>query len=390
MNDVLQPPDYARGNLVNLMSSLARGLGVAHDYPALDALPPAAVGARRNVVLLVIDGLGAAYLQERPDSFLARHTSATLSSVFPSTTASAVTTLLTGLAPQQHGLSGWFTWLQELGSVAAILPFRPRHGGAPYSRSGVDPRLIFDWSALFDRVGGASYVVSASYISESDYSLATGGRAQRHAYEDLAGLFAHIRAIVASHDERKYVYAYWPKFDALAHEFGIASAEVAAQFTAIDTGVRTLFEALKGSDTLLLVCADHGLIDTGPEFTLHLADHPRLGACLTLPLCGEPRAAYCYVHPRKRAEFSAYVQGELATQCALIASEELLAQGYFGHGAAHPRLAARIGDYALLMRERYVIKDRLANETAFAQIGVHGGTSRAEMQVPLLVLDARG
>ena len=71
-----------------------------------------------------------------------------------------------------------------------------------------------------------------------------------------------------------------------------------------------------------------------------------------------------------------------------VPSEQLIEEGWFGPGRSHPELAARIGDYTLQMRERYTISDRLAGERELHLNGVHGGTSAAEMIVPLMLAGA--
>ena len=116
-------PDYQHSSLVNLMSRLAREFG-ANDqaYAAFEHEALAPLTDYQHIVLLIIDGMGARYLA-RQTGYLHAHQCAELTSVFPTTTASAITTFMTGLAPQQHGLTGWFTYLKELGAVTAVLPF---------------------------------------------------------------------------------------------------------------------------------------------------------------------------------------------------------------------------------------------------------------------------
>ena len=112
--DPLSPlrPDYAGGSLLNLMQTLQLKLGAppAASYPELYAhygLGPETLAGVDHIMLVVIDGLGERQLSEMaPQSWLARHSTGTLTSVFPSTTASAIPTFLSGLAPQQHGLAG--------------------------------------------------------------------------------------------------------------------------------------------------------------------------------------------------------------------------------------------------------------------------------------------
>src|SRR4030042_3491423 len=102
----LSPPDYTKDNIVNLASSVLKTFDFESPYPALNELSD--LSNYTNVILLLIDGLGYEFLMKYgQDSLLKSHLKKKLTTVFPSTTASAVTTLETGVAPQQHGITGW-------------------------------------------------------------------------------------------------------------------------------------------------------------------------------------------------------------------------------------------------------------------------------------------
>ncbi|MFP4181546.1 MAG: hypothetical protein ACLFTX_03000 [Thiohalospira sp.] len=90
-------PDYAGGGLGNLVASVARGTGAPLETPPTPLLEPGRVAEARVVVFVLVDGLGMAAIEDHPDSWLARHTRGSLTSVFPSTTTSALTTFYTGL-----------------------------------------------------------------------------------------------------------------------------------------------------------------------------------------------------------------------------------------------------------------------------------------------------
>ena len=107
-----------------------------------------------------------------------------------------------------------------------------------------------------------------------------------------------------------------------------------------------------------------------------------------LPLCGERRVPYCYVQPGQEAAFEHYVKTRLDHCAGLYRSAELIAQGWFGLGPANPRLAERVGHYALVMKDNYTIKDWIPGEQRYLTVGVHGGVSAAEMYVPLIVAEA--
>ena len=380
-------PNYEHNSLVNLMSRLAREFGMDdHLYPAFEHAALAQLGDYQNIVLLIIDGLGARYLDAHP-GFLQAHKSAELTSVFPTTTASAITTFMTGLAPQQHGLTGWFTYLKEIGAVTAVLPCQLRGSREALADRGIDVAALYGHTPLFDLLNVPSTVVAPQWIIDSPFNAAHSGRARRAGYTDLKSMFARLHEILQG-NERQYVYAYWPDFDRLSHQFGNGSEQVAQHFRELDTTLAQFMETIAGTSTLLLITADHGFIDTQPERLINLHEHPVLQDCLSLPLSGEPRVAYCYVHPHKADTFVTYVQEHLSEQMEMIESHMLIKQGAFGLGDAHPQLSHRVGDYTLIMKDNYVIKDWLAGEKPFYNIGVHGGISELEMQVPLIVLNS--
>ena len=382
-------PDYHGGSLVNLMSTIAVACGGTSAYAPLRGFDPAQLAAKRNLVLLLVDGLGYNWLTRNgPDSFFRRHLRQRITSVFPSTTATAITTVMTGLAPQQHGLTGWHMYYAELDTVAATLPFRSRATDQPLSRMGANPALLFDHAPLYDGLQVAAHLIAPRSIVNSEFNLAHSGRATRHGYTKLAELFEKIESALAAGSSRKFVYAYFSEIDALAHEYGIASPQVAAAFARLDAACRRFVARIAGSDTYLIVTADHGFIDSPPECVIELDHHPELAVMLAQPLCGERRVAYCYVRPGCHAGFERYVTMKLGAHATLHRSADLIAQNWFGPGAPHPRLAERIGDYTLVLKDGRTLKDWLPNEKRYVHIGVHGGISDDEMYVPLIALAA--
>jgi len=383
-------PHYHGGSIVNLVAGISSACGgLDTGYPAADAIALRELTGARNIVLLILDGLGYDYIRRYgPASVLASHLRGSLTSVFPTTTATAITSLATGVAAQQHAVTGWFMFLKEVGAVTAILPFRPRLGTEPYMEKGIRMRDVVGVRSIFGQMSRTGYVVNRQDLVHSEYNTLVTAGAERRSYEKLEDCFARIAQTVFENDEPKFIHAYWPDFDTLCHEHGVGSAEVFAHFKKLDGQFAFLLDALRGTDTLVLATADHGLIDTASDRLIHLDEHPELGATLAMPLCGEPRAAYCYVRPGRTAQFERYVATELSDCCDLAKSEDLVAAGWFGLGAANPKLFDRIGDYVLLMKENYSIKDRVLGEQSYRQIGVHGGLSSQELLVPLIVAQA--
>ena len=192
-------PNYLGGSLVNLVASIVAARGGNALHPGLKNLRHEELHAARNVVLLVIDGLGDNYLTRRgAGGALARARRAAITSVFPSTTAAAITTSYTGCTPLEHGLTGWFTYFGEAGCVAAALPFRSRGDMLPLAQRGVTPEQIYISPSLFEQLPVRSIVVSHKDIIDSEYNVRHCRGAQRVAYETLDELVASIEAAVKS------------------------------------------------------------------------------------------------------------------------------------------------------------------------------------------------
>ena len=378
-------PDYLGGSLVNLVASIVAARGGTALHPALKNLRHEELREARNVVLLLIDGLGDNYLTRRgAGGALARARRSALTSVFPSTTASPITTSYTGCTPLEHGLTGWFTYFGEAGCVAAALPFRSRGDMLPLARRGVTPQQIYISPSIFEQLPVRSIVVTHKDIVDSEYNARHCRGAQRLAYETLDELVAQVEAAAKSGAERKFIYAYWPVYDMVSHRFGCASAEAFAAFEAIDAAFERLAARLSGTESQLIASADHGFIDVPPEASLELPTF--LTSELRFPLCGERRVAYCHV--REPKGFMEKAKDWLGERADVLPSRQLLDEGWFGAGTAHPRFAERIGDVALLMRGRHTVKDWTAGESRHLHIGNHGGTSEDEMMIPL-IMEAR-
>jgi len=380
-------PDYGNGGLYGLIATIRNYLEGEPWHPP-GASNPDSTGLQRTtrkLVFVLIDGLGDAFLQRfGSGSALLAHRKQKLTSVFPSTTASAVTTTLTGLAPATHGLTGWFIHDRRFGGVIAPLPMMRRTGG-PVRGLLVLPRL-FPYRTLFQRRKRASIFISPESLAFSPFSTRHSRGARVVPYRGIQGMNEAIIAAIGTLDGvGGYVHAYYPVFDALSHTHGCTADEVVAQFRRIDAAFAQLIDRLQGSGTDVVVSADHGFTDSPPERQVHLdTHHPAARDLLTAPLFGERRAAFCAVRPGAEADFQAFAAEALMGKAVLLRSQELLDSGLLGPGKTHRRLAERIGSHTLLMEAGWTICDHVAGERSHAMVGVHGGLSAEEMWVPLI------
>lgn len=375
-------PDYGDGGLFGFARALRYWL---HDrragWPAAEIAP----GEHALVVLLLIDGLGERFLDTAGrGSALHAAKRAGMSSVCPSTTASAITTLATGVAPVEHGLNGWFIHDRRFGGVIAPLPLI-RRSGEPLEAFRLLPRL-FPVAPMYRHACRPVTLVSPAQIAFSRFSLHHGRGAHIEPYQ---GLDDCVAAIVEMADALArsggLIHAYYPVFDLLSHQHGCRSPESIACFTRLDAAFASLQQALAGRDVRLLVTADHGFIDAPPERCIDLAPDGEVAAMLAAPLFGERRLAFCRVRAGAHAEFEAWAADVLRGKGVAVRSADVLAAGLLGPGQPHPRLNERLGSHALLMEAGWTIVDHVPGEHEHTMIGVHGGLSADEMRVPLIV-----
>jgi len=143
-------PNYNNGSIVNLMSSIETALGGKPKYKSLKILLLSELSKSKNIVLLIFDGLGYEYLiKHKADTVFSKYKIDKITSVFPTTTAAAAATFLTGTAPQQHAITGWFVYLKELELVSTILPFIQR-GERTSLNQLINPKKIFNQRGFFE------------------------------------------------------------------------------------------------------------------------------------------------------------------------------------------------------------------------------------------------
>jgi hypothetical protein len=334
----------------------------------------------------VLDGLGLAQLGRHLAAgggrrFFATHPHQGITTVFPATTAAAVTTFDSGASPTEHGILSWFLHLPDLGTVATVLRTTTRVG-TPLFPEGYDLRAYYRIPSYVESATCKLGLLSGGEIPDLPFGKAGTRWHERRSYGDLPGLVQTLAAFAREPDER-LAYAYWPRYDGLCHEHGCASPQVVAHFEELDLALSSLVEALRDTDTALLVLADHGLVDVPRARCIDLATVPGLMECLAVAPSGDQRQMSCFVRPSMVAEFERVFASELAHACTLVPAEALLAAGAFGPGTAHPSLRTRLGDYVLLARPGWSTIHTPPGLAPVYMPGSHGGMSEEEIRIPL-------
>ncbi|MEM3712694.1 MAG: alkaline phosphatase family protein, partial [Thermoproteota archaeon] len=316
-----------------------------------------------------------------------------ITSVFPSTTSTALTSFNTGLTPQEHGIVAYVLFMKELSSMVNMISLSPVNDERRNRifELGMSPERLLGAKVLTQRLREAG-LTSKTLIR---YGIRNSGLSTI-LYRDSEIVpalttvdFATNLAKLVNDRKTDFVMAYWDGFDAQSHHYGPFSQEAELEllntFTLLKTAVDRVPSKI-AEKTLLLITSDHGQSKVSDDKAVRLEDLKRLTNCLVMPPAGESRAAYLYVKDKttRLEKFSHKSIGEIV----LFDSLKLLKKGVFGLGEANPCTPDRIGDYVALSRgeERlifhYDLKER--TEPEFVKAGAHGSLTLDELLIPLI------
>ncbi|MGV9170426.1 MAG: hypothetical protein ACOC38_10865, partial [Promethearchaeia archaeon] len=114
-------------------------------------------------------------------------------------------------------------------------------------------------------------------------------------------------------------------------------------------------------------------------------DHPELKKMLIAPVCGDTRTCYFYVRSHKSKAFQDYAEDNLGHACVVHESTDLIERRWFGSDQPSPEFDSRVGDFVAVMKEDYALFDKHPGQEYPDLVGQHGGLSKDEMLVPLIV-----
>jgi hypothetical protein len=383
-------PDYKKGSIINLMSSISNSFGKKHKYSELPILTSNELKKSKNIVLIVIDGLGYNYLKKQKNSFLLKNLKSSMTSTFLSTTACAATSFFLGYPPQQHALTGWDINLKEVGAITTILPFFPRFGGAPLVESNFEINKIIDMKSLHKGFKGKCFTLIDKKLSDTPFTNYVSKNTEIIPTKTYKNTFTKLKKLIKKKSpKRRFIHVYIPELDSLAHGEGIRSKKVNKIFRDLDKRIKNLTKSIKRTNTKLIVVADHGLIDGTKKTEIWVENIKGLKDCLTIPLAGEARVRDCFVRPKKVKDFENIVKTKMSKYCWCFKGEQLIKDNLYGLGKPNKKLIDRVGDYVLIMKKNYILRDKLANYEKPKKVhkGHHAGVSDDEMIVPLILIN---
>ncbi len=361
MNEPIRPA-YGNGCLSELLPAILGYL------PSGGSKLPVAVQSDGPRVLLVLDGLGWEQFQSRLDlvPVLAGFVGSSITTVAPSTTAAALTSITTGLTPGEHGLIGYRMMIGD--EVLNSLRWRTDRGGD--ARRTIPPEIIQPYEPF---MGEQVALVSKAEFQSSGFSKAHLRGVQLTGYRTPA-LLVHETARLVKEGEQ-IVYAYYDGIDKVAHEYGLGS-EYEAELAFVDQLVGNLITMLPVG-TQLIVTADHGQVDCragAVPIAAEVLAH-------TTGLSGEGRFRWLHTNSDPATLLSLAIEAH-GHQAWVRSMEQIMDENWFGP-STRAEVVERLGDVALLPFTPIAFQDP-QDSGPFELVGRHGSLTAAEMLVPLI------
>ncbi|MDV3244648.1 MAG: alkaline phosphatase family protein [Nitrososphaerales archaeon] len=385
-------------------------MGILGAKPVGERLPDDAFGSVDvngidNVVLLILDGFGmSAWRRQQREGFVKAMSEngnvRPITTVFPSTTAAALTTFATGLTPQQHGLPEWFVYMKDLDAVVATLPFSfAKDSGRETLRGHMKARALFSGEPIFRKLREAG-VQAHSFVSRAlagtSFTSFVHRDSDKVAYSGASDMATHLRRRIEAARRPSFFHVYWSYIDTIEHRYGPRTDESELEATSISfvlrRGLLDKLDRRAAKRTLLVASADHGQVRVSPEKTLYLNRYRTLVRSLKrmktgapIPATGSARDVFLHVQKDKEDEVKRFLTQRLAGRSSVVRIRDAMERGLFGLGRPSRKFTDRAGSLLLLPYGNGTIWYRDRPDYEFDLRGHHGGLSKEEMTVPLAV-----
>lgn len=375
-------PAYGHESLADVMPGVLRSLGVdgSSDPLGLSIGPLAGV---RSVAVLLLDGFGydtlplalphAPTLRALLSGSIAGTSARPITTGFPSTTPTSLTSLGTGAAPGAHGLLGFFLNVPGTNRVLNHLHWR----------DDPDPLRWQPMATQFDVAEAAG--VRARVVSKPDYRGSGLSRAafRGGGYVNASTLNSVREGILEELAKgRAVVYGYHPEIDSEGHLFGVGSPEWIDAVADVDRMLTRLVDKLP-RNTALIITADHGQINVPWQRRFDLDVDRRLRAGVRV-VAGEARVRYLHTVPGATDDVIAAWRGVLGDAAWVVSRDQAVAEGWFG--PVPEQHLQRIGDVVAACNEDYVVLATATDPPGVARmIAFHGSATEPEMRIPLVI-----
>jgi hypothetical protein len=339
---------------------------------------PLSLAAKQSYAVILVDGLGVANIKAAGghagllNQRLAN--SKSLFSGFPTTTATSLASFATGKQSGEHAFIGYRVFDRQNSKAINLLnDLGPE----------LPPRRYQDLETISEQ--GAAAGKRMITVGPGEYEASGFTQATMPASKYMPAKTTEERFDIAVAELAKpgtLIYLYVPELDQLAHRFGTSSQKWLNTIEELDSALGNFAKALPKSAGAVLT-ADHGVIDVPKSSHVYLDEYESMNDLVMIG--GDPRVGFAYFD--SSVELTAKrksIESELGSLVDVASLQELVKTGWYQPLSSTARNVAP--DFVLLPKADRVIYHRdFAKPKSLEMIGQHGGMSKAEWEVPLLV-----
>lgn len=398
-------PLYHGQSLANVPATIAKILGTKIDgVPINEEFYSGNINLRgiKKVVFFLFDGLGYRMLNDaKPDGFFKsiskRGMIMPITSVFPSTTSAAITTVSTGLTPNQHGLAEWLLYMKEIKMAIKTIPFTKlsKHN-IDLKKIGTDPKILYNGKTFYQKLsahGIKSLSLMPKGIAHGTFSNIMKKGSETIPYISHTDASITINRLIRSEKSRTYINSYMETIDTVTHFYGPfgenSRSEIASVSSILEKQLLEKADRKSAEDTLVIFTADHGHTKVDMNSTEYINNDKKFMGFLgrengrIIPPVGSPRDLFIHIKEGKLDEAYNYISSKYSGIAKIIKSQNAVDMGLFGNGNASRRLKQRIGDIMILPDDGKTIWYHHLKTGKESYLGLHGGLSANEMLIPL-------
>ncbi|GDX61964.1 phosphodiesterase [Candidatus Levyibacteriota bacterium] len=361
----------------------------------------------RKILLFLVDGLSYSHFVKNYDKSIFFNSLALngdvfpITSVFPSTTPAALTTIHTGLTPQEHGLPEWTVYFEEFDKVIETLPFRPilTRAKDTLMMFGGHPELLYKGQTIYQTLKDnsiPSYIFVSQEHSLSTFSSIMHKGATSIYFTSIEDLFEKLLSIMIKTNGDAYLFVYWGNIDSVAHLFGPEGIEYANAVNDFSKNISNLFLSKISKEIaekfIILLTSDHGQSSINENEIIYLNDYNWLEDNYTkspslkwIPPTGGCHNVFLFIKEDKIQETIIRLEKELYGKARIILITDALLDGLFGLNNPSKRFLKRIGNILILPNKGFHVWYKYSSTKKFSQLGTHGGLSNEEMIIPFAV-----
>ncbi|MCR5086001.1 MAG: alkaline phosphatase family protein [Lachnospiraceae bacterium] len=366
MNRKIVYPDY-KNCIANLPNSILKKFGAEPVGEPLAMAEPYLARPYRNVVVFLLDGMGKVILERHlpKDGPFRTNLKGIYTSTFLSTTVAATTSMMSGLQPCEHSWLGWDCYYPQIDkNVTCFYNFV--QGTEEKAAEFNVPWTFTPYESVVEKIGklGKNAVMYAPFWEPKT--------------DSIREMCERVKTTLREPGEH-YIYVYWNQPDGLLHRNGCGAEVVHETMLELEEAVSD-FAAQTDRDTLVMVTADHGHMDTE---NVDIRDYPSIVDCLVRMPSLEPRVLNLFVKEEKKDFFVSEWNQAFGDRFLLMPMEEVIERKLMGTGRPHALFRQMLGDYLAIATGNLSIF--YTGEHKWTSN--HGSLVEDEMLIPFIVFD---